>query len=298
MIQRARLIGMLKPTPSLPPPLERIAILIPTTSPFMLTSGPPEFPGLIAASVWRKSWFSTPARSRSTSWRPRPLMIPWLTEWFRPNGLPRARTHDPTGASSLLPSRAAGRLSRSSLSTAISALLSAKIRVGWKDRPSLRKMSIWPTAAPATTWLFVITNSPRSPSPRTITPDPVSSNSRTFGIALAGPDFVGDQVDDRRRDRLGNQLERPVDVLELGILAGELPVDRVLGLALDRRQDGSNGGLGPHPRTRGGQAGATVRSGPTWAETGPTTPGRDSSRAGPRRPGSRAGGASRWRSAP
>jgi len=29
-----------------------IALLIPITSPRMLTSGPPELPGLIAASVW------------------------------------------------------------------------------------------------------------------------------------------------------------------------------------------------------------------------------------------------------
>ncbi len=113
MIHRARLIGMLNPTPSLPPPLDRMAMLIPTTSPFMFTRGPPELPGLIAASVWRKSWFSTPARSRSTSCRPRPLMIPWLTEWCRPNGLPIARTHDPTAASSLLPGgRRAGRSGR------------------------------------------------------------------------------------------------------------------------------------------------------------------------------------------
>ena len=42
-------------------------------------------------------------------------MIPWLTEWLRPKGLPIARTHEPTLASSLLPSRAAGRSARSSL---------------------------------------------------------------------------------------------------------------------------------------------------------------------------------------
>ena len=80
---------MLKPTPSLPPPLEAIELLIPMTSPFMFTSGPPELPGLIAASVWRKSWFST-SWSSSTC-RPRALMIPWLTEWVRPNGLPECQ---------------------------------------------------------------------------------------------------------------------------------------------------------------------------------------------------------------
>ena len=34
------------------PPLVAIAVLMPTTSPFVLTSAPPELPGLIAASVW------------------------------------------------------------------------------------------------------------------------------------------------------------------------------------------------------------------------------------------------------
>ncbi len=152
-------------------------MLMPTTSPFMLTSGPPELPGLIAASVWRKSWFSTPLRSRSTSCRPRPLMIPWLTEWLRPNGLPIAMTHEPTAASSLLPSLAAGRSVRSSLRIATSALLSSQIRVGWNERPSLRKMSICAAEAPATTWLFVRTTSVLDPSARTITPEPVSSYS-------------------------------------------------------------------------------------------------------------------------
>ena len=42
---------MLKPTPSLPPPFDAIELLIPITSPFILTRGPPELPGLIAASV-------------------------------------------------------------------------------------------------------------------------------------------------------------------------------------------------------------------------------------------------------
>ena len=69
---------MLNPTPSLPPPLDAIELLIPTTSPFMLTSGPPELPGLIAASVWMKSWLTT--SGSSSICRPRALMIPWLTE--------------------------------------------------------------------------------------------------------------------------------------------------------------------------------------------------------------------------
>ena len=37
------------------PPAERITVLIPTNSPLRLISAPPEFPGLIDASVWIKS---------------------------------------------------------------------------------------------------------------------------------------------------------------------------------------------------------------------------------------------------
>ena len=47
--------GIEKPMPIEPPDGEMIAVLMPTTSPSMLNSGPPELPRLIAASVWMKS---------------------------------------------------------------------------------------------------------------------------------------------------------------------------------------------------------------------------------------------------
>ncbi|MNY57773.1 hypothetical protein D3C86_1940330 [compost metagenome] len=47
-------VGTEKPMPIEPPVGEMIAVLMPMTSPFMLKSGPPELPGLIAASVWMK----------------------------------------------------------------------------------------------------------------------------------------------------------------------------------------------------------------------------------------------------
>ena len=49
------LIGTAKPIPTLPPPVEKIAVLIPISSPRKFTSAPPELPGLMAASVWMKS---------------------------------------------------------------------------------------------------------------------------------------------------------------------------------------------------------------------------------------------------
>ena len=44
-------IGIAKPMPSAPPETEIIEVLIPINSPLELTRAPPEFPGLIAASV-------------------------------------------------------------------------------------------------------------------------------------------------------------------------------------------------------------------------------------------------------
>ena len=49
------LLGMANPTPANWPTLVAMALFMPMTSPRMLTSGPPELPGLIGASVCRKS---------------------------------------------------------------------------------------------------------------------------------------------------------------------------------------------------------------------------------------------------
>jgi hypothetical protein len=46
------LIGIANPTPSAFPELERIWALIPITRPRASSSGPPEFPWLIGASIW------------------------------------------------------------------------------------------------------------------------------------------------------------------------------------------------------------------------------------------------------
>ena len=52
---RVMLEGMAKPMPMLPPDWEKIELLMPISSPRKFTSAPPEFPGLIAASVWMKN---------------------------------------------------------------------------------------------------------------------------------------------------------------------------------------------------------------------------------------------------
>ena len=64
---------------------------MPTTSPRVLNSGPPELPGLTATSVWMNG---TPLSSGSE--RPLALTTPAVTVFSRPNGEPIASTHSPT----------------------------------------------------------------------------------------------------------------------------------------------------------------------------------------------------------
>src|SRR3989442_294810 len=91
--------GMAKPMPE---PPATIAVLMPITSPCMFTSGPPELPGLIAASVWRKS-----SNGPWPIWRALALMIPAVTVACRPNGDPTASTQSPTWTRSESPTFAA-----------------------------------------------------------------------------------------------------------------------------------------------------------------------------------------------
>ena len=83
------------------------------TSPRIFTSGPPEFPGLIAVSVWKNStWLSFMARLSLA------LIIPWLTLSSRPKGFPIAITIWPTRTLSESPIGNGVRFSRSIFNTA------------------------------------------------------------------------------------------------------------------------------------------------------------------------------------
>ena len=90
--------GIAKPMPE---PPATIAVLMPITSPCRFTSGPPELPGLIAASVWRKS-----SKGPWPIWRALALMIPAVTVACSPNGEPTAMTQSPTCILSESPTRA------------------------------------------------------------------------------------------------------------------------------------------------------------------------------------------------
>ena len=90
------LAGMAKPMPSDPPLREKIAVLMPTSLPSMVTKAPPELPGLMAASVWMKKLKSV----MPTLVRARAETMPLVTVWPTPKGLPMASTRSPTSRSS------------------------------------------------------------------------------------------------------------------------------------------------------------------------------------------------------
>ena len=81
------------PRPSLPPDFVMLWLTMPISSPARLNIGPPEFPVLMTASVW-KNWAS--GKSLVTvSGSQRALMTPVLSEWPRPYGAPMIRTGSP-----------------------------------------------------------------------------------------------------------------------------------------------------------------------------------------------------------
>jgi hypothetical protein len=158
---------------------------MPTTAPSASTSGPPEFPGLIAASVWTRpsKMPSGPGRLRSMA-----LTTPRLTERSNRSGLPIATTSWPT--TSLPPARgrprrpaqagmeastrSTARSVRASLPTRSAGTVSppgsrtrmppapAVRRPGRSDRPGRlgpERPAPEPAsaAAPATTWALVST---------------------------------------------------------------------------------------------------------------------------------------------
>src|SRR5262245_12381952 len=193
---------MAKPTPIDPdcpePPWLRLAIalLMPITSPLMFTSGPPELPGLIAASVWialktaASAWPPALSEELVRTGRFRALTMPDVTVPCRPSGDPMATTCWPTCRSADEPSFAGFRL------LTPDALITARSELGSRPRisalavlPSLNVTRSWPPlAASSTTWLLVricpselmITPEP-SPAP----PWPLTSIETTLGRTAA-----------------------------------------------------------------------------------------------------------------
>ena len=138
------------------------------SSPRVLTSAPPELPGLMAASVWIKlSMLLAPApRVRAFA-----EIIPAVTVDVKLKGFPIASTHSPSFRSLLSPIVIAGRSSASTLMRARSVFLSVPIMRALNSRLSLSFTCN--SSAPSTTWLLVT----MYPSAEIITPLPAPLRS-------------------------------------------------------------------------------------------------------------------------
>ena len=135
-----------------PPEGEMIAVLMPTTSPAMLNSGPPELPRLMAASVWMKSSYGPALMLRL-----RAETMPSVTEPPSPNGLPIAITQSPTRIVSELPNGTAVSGFAGSgvtFSTARSVSVSRPFTCALRVVPSAKLTSI--SSASSMTWLLVM----------------------------------------------------------------------------------------------------------------------------------------------
>ena len=159
-----------------PPDVEKIWELMPTTSPCMLKSGPPELPGLTATSVWMNGTYWSLGRLRESA-----ETMPAVTVLSRPNGLPMAATHSPTLSLLESPILSTGRSFASILMTAMSVCLSEPSTLPLNSRLSVRRTMSSP--APSTTWAFVM----MMPSEETMKPEPVP---RCSGISC-GPKSKG-----------------------------------------------------------------------------------------------------------
>ena len=93
----------------------------------------------MAASVWMK--FSKVLMPSCV--RPSAEMMPIVTVWPTPNGLPMASTTSPTAMSLRCANSMVGRFCRSTFSTARSVSGSLPIRRAFRRSPLTRMTSIW-----------------------------------------------------------------------------------------------------------------------------------------------------------
>src|SRR6478609_1346774 len=136
----------------------RIEELMPITAPVRSTSGPPELPGLMAASVWMAGYVvELPWSSEPTlTGRSRALTMPLVTVASRPNGDPMATTLSPTPRLADLPIVAGVRSETpSALMTAVSVSGSVPRTCALALVPSSKDTVRLPASAPSTTWLLV-----------------------------------------------------------------------------------------------------------------------------------------------
>ena len=176
-VRRATAAGTAKPMPSLRPLSVAIWVATPTTRPDMSSSGPPELPGLRAASVWMVPVIAKPLGE--SIWRRRPETMPVDREPWRPKGLPMATTGSPTrGSPEANSSGVTSPAGPSSCSTATSTERSTPRRCAGTRRPPTDTSTV---RASPTTWALVT----MWPAVSTRNPDPVRSPASTDTTAGA-----------------------------------------------------------------------------------------------------------------
>ena len=113
---------------------------MPITCPFESSSGPPELPWLIAASVWIASWILKFVSESIV--RCRPETTPTDSDCSSPNGLPIAATGEPTVSPLASPSFSGVSDSPfgSTLSSATSLKMSVPITFAGTRLPSEKRM--------------------------------------------------------------------------------------------------------------------------------------------------------------
>ena len=125
---------------------------MPTSSPWVLTSAPPELPGFTAASVWMNDSILK-SLGMAPSCRALALTMPAVMVDCKSNGEPIASTHSPRRSASDDPKASVGSPLASTFSSARSVAESLPMSLASNERPSLSFTLSF--EAPSTTWLFV-----------------------------------------------------------------------------------------------------------------------------------------------
>jgi hypothetical protein len=158
--------------------------LMPMTRPRASSSGPPELPGLIGASVWMTLSISKPSGARIS--RSRPETMPEVAVCSSPKGEPMATASWPTSTrseSAKGSGRSAGASSGSTRRTARSEERSEPTTCASTAGPSPSNWTCTRRALP-TTWAFV--SSVPSRSTTKPVPEPLPARTETTpGLAAA-----------------------------------------------------------------------------------------------------------------
>ncbi len=178
-----------------------MAVTMPTTSPSCVTSGPPELPGLAAASNWmRLESVRLPSGERNSRFRPD--TTPDETDGPMPNGKPTATTRSPGMRSPVERMVAATRSSGMALarSTARSCSACTPTTRASDTRPS--KNSTFTRSAPCTTcrlvrmvpfsWITTPEPTPRSSSSSWSLSVPMPYTFTTDGAMISAALRAGD----------------------------------------------------------------------------------------------------------